>query len=145
MLRWIMPEKKVGFLLVLTLSLVYSVIISYAMLVGGEFFGRFILPFFVFIPVSGVIGFFYGLWSGKDWLSFSIGFFPVFIFFITGTFFGADASTFVVLGLIMGFLAGLTGYCGATKKKGKLDWIILVPASLLLWIFLIMGTWLSFR
>ncbi|WP_456474679.1 hypothetical protein [Candidatus Pyrohabitans sp.] len=101
---------------------------------------RYIAPLFLLIPTSGVIAFFYGLWSGRERSAFFIGFSPVFIFFISAAFFeGGRSYTSVLLGLFMGFCSGIIGYSGAIKKKGGMDWIILVPAGALLWIFAVIG------
>ena len=101
---------------------------------------RYIVPFFLLIPIPGVIAFFYGLWSGRKRSAFFLGFSPIFIFFISAAYLEEGFSyTPILLGLFMGFCAGIIGYSGAIKKKGGVDWVILVPAGALLWIFAIIG------
>lgn len=134
-----MSRKNFGLFLILMVSLIY-ILLSYIISQHEDsIVERYIVPFLLLIPAPGVIAFLYGHWSGKGWLSFSIGFSPVFIFFVSSAFLENYTYTSVFLGSFMGVLAGIIGYSGATKKKGKMDWIILVPASMVLWIFTILG------
>lgn len=139
-----MLKKNVGLLLVFIISMVYT-LLSYLISQNevSRFMNRFIAPLLLLIPTPGIIAFFYGFWSGKKWLSFSIGFVPVFMFFISSGFFETYvlgvSSRSLFLALFMGFFAGIMGYGGAIKRKGKEEWIILVLAGMFLWIFRILA------
>lgn len=137
-------KKNVGLLILFIILLVYA-LLSYLISQNevNAFIYKFIAPLLLLIPTSGVISFFYGSWSGNKWLSFSIGFVPVFMFFILSGFFETYviwvSSKSLFLALFMGFFAGIMGYGGTIKRKGKEEWIIFVLAGMFLWIFRILA------
>lgn len=134
------PKREAGLILVVILSLIYFFVL-YAMEKDPEFFGRFILPFFVFIPLSGIIAFFYGLWSGKNLIAFSSGFLPVFIFHLYSSFLEVNslAGLNLSFALYMGIFSGIIALGGAMKKNGIGMWFFPVLLGISLWMMVIMG------
>jgi len=130
MQKYFISSKKVFFLILLILSLIYIFISTFKI--------GYITTLFIIFPVPGIIGFLYGNWSGNGKLSFLIGFIPIFIFFRLILLQNPEISSgSLIIAFLLGFCSGIVGYSGARKNKGNVDWILFVLSGMLLWIIIV--------
>ena len=121
---------KSGILLALLLSSIYIAVSAFKAGYGAVLF--------LALPISGIIGFLYGNWSGNEKLSFLIGFVPIFIFFRLMLLQNPELSSgSFIVAFLLGFCSGIVGYSGARKNKGNVDWILFILLGMLLWVIIV--------
>ena len=130
MQKCLVSSKKVFFLILLILSLIYVIISIFK--VG------YVIILFLVLPIPGIVGFLYGNWSGSEKLSFLIGFIPIFIFFRLMLLQNPEMSSgSLIIAFLLGFCSGIIGYSGARKNKGNVDWILFILLGMFLWVIIV--------
>ncbi len=132
-----MQEDREALTIAVVLSLIY-VMLSYVVSkgVGGSFAGIVAL-LLLLIPVPGAVAFLYGSRRGGSLASFLLGFFPAFLFFMSGALFGGFEGVPLFSGLFLGACSGVVGYSGAVRQRGERDWVVFALIGALLW-FIVM-------